>query len=118
MVVRNYTNAMSRVTRAASGKKKDVRAQESHSQEQIGPNVMTDTNADDDALIDEEVDNAEAISTGGASTTPRRNEEEEEGNISGDSDPTRARQGNLDVLLLVVMVLEPKRKGCQPWRNL
>ena len=87
---------MSRVTRAASGKKKDVRAQESHSQEQIGPNVVTDTNANDDVLIDEEVDNAEAISTGGASKTPRRNEEEEEGNISGDSDPTRARQGNLD----------------------
>ena len=87
---------MSRVTRAASGKNKDVRAQESHSQQQIGANVMTDTNADDDALIDEDVDNAEAISTGGASTTPRRNEGEEEGNISSDSDPTTARQGNLD----------------------
>ena len=57
---------------------------------------MTDTNADEDALIYEDVDNAEAISTGGATTTPSRNEEEEEGNDSGNSDPTRARQGNLD----------------------
>ena len=86
---------MSRVTRAASGKNKDVRAQESHSQQQVGANIDMETNADNDALIDEAIDNAEAISTGGASTTPRRNEEEE-GNFPRDSDPTRARQISLD----------------------
>ena len=72
----------------------DVRAQGSHSEEQIGANVDMETNADNDALIDEDIDNAEAISTGGASTTPRRNEKEED-NYS-DSNPIRARQGNLD----------------------
>ena len=60
---------MSRVTRSTGGNKKDVRAQGSHSQGQIGANVDMETNADDDALIDEDVDNAEAISTGGASIT-------------------------------------------------
>ena len=87
---------MSRVIRAVSGKNKDVRAQESHSQEQIGTNVDMETNADNDALIDEDIDNVETISTGGASTTPRRNEEEEVSNLPRDSDPTRARQGNID----------------------
>ena len=77
---------MSRVTRAVSGKNKDVRAQESHSQDQIGANVMTDTNNDDEALMDEDIDNAEAISAGGDGTTPRRNGEEEVGNLPRDSD--------------------------------
>ena len=50
----------------------DVRAVGSHSEEQIGANPDMETNADNDALIDEDIDNAEAISTGGARTTPRR----------------------------------------------
>ena len=87
---------MSRVTRAVSGKNKDVRAEESHSQEQIGTNIDVETNADNDALIDETIDNAEEISARGKGTMPQRDDEEEESNSPGDSDPIRARQVNID----------------------
>ena len=43
---------MSRVTRSTGSNKKDVRAQGSYSQGQIGANVDMETNADNDALID------------------------------------------------------------------
>ena len=62
---------MSRVTRAGSDKGKDVRAQESHSQDQSGTQVMMDTNNDEEALVNEDVDNAEAISARGQGTIPQ-----------------------------------------------
>ena len=107
---------MLRVTRATAVARDEVRAQGSHSEEQI---VDMETNADNDALIDEEIDNAEAIFI--LEVLVQHLEEMKKKKKKKIIILIPIQLGHAKVismvLLLVVMVVEPKRKSYQPWRS-